>query len=218
MAVTTYAGLSVAVYRRLNRTAETTVYEDCIALAEAEIQRRLALAPVRPQHTRSTATLNAEYFALPTDILDVDSLKVADTDVTEQILATTPQSMAEMYARDDTTGRPLYYAQVGSDFRLYPAPDASYTATLTYWAKVPALTSSATTNWLTLAHPDVYLHGIEAYAKQEYLYPENDIRAAFELFNIALQKVLEAYPRRTNKAARVVDPALYYRPYTYPLV
>lgn len=205
MAVTTYPGLSTAVYRRLNRTAETTVFDDCIALAEAEIQRRLALSPVRPMHTRATATLNAEYFAIPTDMLDVDSFKIANTGVTEQILATTPQNIAEMFERDDTTGQPRFYAQVGSEFRLYPVPDISYVATLTYWLKVPPLTSVATTNWLSLAHPDVYLHGIEAYAKQDYAYPQGDIETAFGLFDAALQKVLDAYPRRTDKAPLVTD-------------
>lgn len=208
MTVTTYAGLTTAVYRRLNRTAETTVFDDCTALAEAEINRRLALAPVRPQHTRATATLDAEYFATPTNILDVDSLTVADGGDTYVVKATTPQNIADMVARDDTTGRPEFYAQVGSDFRLYPAPDTDYTGTLTYWLKVPALTSVATSNWLSLAHPDAYLTGIEAYAKQDYAYPKADIEAAFELFNIALERVLSAYPRRADKAPLRSDLAL----------
>ena len=205
MAITSYSGLSTAVYRRLDRTAETTVFDDCLALAEAEINRRLALAPVRPQHTRSTATLNAEYFATPTDILDVDNFAIDD----DPILATTPRNIQAMFDDRDIDAQPRFYAQVGGEFRLYPSPDTSYSATLTYWAKVPALTSVATTNWLSLAHPDVYRAGVLAYAMDEYSYPQSDVQTQFDLFNVALQKVLDAYPKRQDRAPRVADWALF---------
>ena len=208
MAITDYSGLSTAAYRRLNRTAETAVFNDCVALTEAEINRRLALAPVRPQHVRATATIDAEYFAAPTGIMDVDSFKLAMTHTTDQIHSTTDQNMAAMFEADDTTGQPRFYAQVGDTFRFYPAPDATYAATLTYWAKVPALTSVATTNWVSLAHPDVYLTGILAHAMRDYLYETKDINAEFELFNIALDRMLSAYPKRVDRAPLRSDPIL----------
>jgi hypothetical protein len=204
MTVTTYAGLSTAVFRRLDRTAETTVFDDCISLAEAEINRRLALAPVRPMHVRAAATLDAEYYAAPSGIVDVENLRIEP----DRILATTPQNMQAMFEADDTLGQPRFYTEIGTDLRLYPAPDQSYAATITYWTKVPALTSVATTNWLSLAHPDVYLTGIEAFAKQDYHFDQREIDAAFELFNIALEKVLSAYPRRVDKAPLRSDLAL----------
>ena len=198
MAVTTYAGLSVAVYRRLNRTAETTVYDDCLGLTEAEINRRLALAPVRPMHTVATATVSTEYQATPTDILDVDSLQLSYSSDTFRELATAPQNLASMAEASDTTGRPQFYAQVGVQFRFWPAPDQAYTQNLTYWAKVPGLSASATTNWLSLAHPDVYFHGLLAHLCQEY-FDEKGADTHAQLFNLALQKVLDAYPRRPDK-------------------
>ena len=196
MTLTTYAGLSTGVFRRLDRTADSAVFDDCISLAEAEINRRLALKPVRPMHIRSTATVNAQYIAVPTGILDVDSFKLDDS-ATEPLTFTSPQNMEAMYAQNDETGVPDFYTQIGTEFRFYPEPDASYTATLIYWTKVPALTSVATTNWLSLAHPDVYFHGILAHAYQEYFDPENaDVQAG--LFDVAIQKVLDAYPHRTD--------------------
>lgn len=194
MALTTYSGLSTGVFRRLDRTADATVFDDCISLAEAEINRRLALKPVRPMHIRSTATINAQFIATPTGILDVDSFKIDDND---PLTFTSPQNMEAMYEEDDETGSPRFYTQIGAEFRFYPEPDTSYDATLIYWTKVPALTSGATTNWLSLAHPDVYFHGILAHAYQEYFDPENaDAQAG--LFDIAIQKVLDAYPHRTD--------------------
>ena len=196
--MTTYAGLSVAVFRRLNRTADVTVFDDCLSLAEAEINRRLALAPVRPMHTVATSSVLTEYHAAPTDILDVDSLQLAYSSDTFRVLATTPQNLASMAEISDTTGRPRFYAQVGVQFRFYPAPDLTYSQNLTYWAKLPGLTSAATTNWLSLAHPDVYFHGILAHAAQEY-FDETAADTNAQLFNLALQKVLDAYPRRPDK-------------------
>lgn len=198
MALTTYAGLSTGVYARLNRTAISADFDVFLSLAEAEIKRRLALSPVRPMHTVATATVSTAYLAAPIDILDVDSLSVADGGDVFELKPTNPQSMTAMYQRDDTTDRPEYYAQVGTEFRFWPQPDTSYTLTLIYWAHLPALTSSATTNWLSLAHPDVYYHGVLAHAYQEYFDQENaDIQAG--LFDLALQKVLDAYPSRPDR-------------------
>lgn len=194
MALTTYSGLSTGVFRRLNRTAETTVFDDCISLVEAEVNRRLALSPIRPMHTRATATVDAEFIGTPSTIIDVDSFKIGDT----PILYTMPENMQDMFDKSDETGQPVYYTQIGTEFRFYPAPDTSYTATLIYWGKVPNLNSTDTTNWLLTGHPDVYFHGVLAHAYQEYFDPENaDAQAA--LFDIALQKVLDAYPHRADR-------------------
>lgn len=195
MAVTTYSGLSTSVFRRLNRPADSAVFDDCIALAEAEINRRLALSPVRPMHTRSTAALSDEYLAAPSDILDIDNLAIGS----DPVVATTPQNLQAMAEADDTTGQPKFYAKVGEELRFYPAPDTEYTLTNTYWAKVPALTSGEPTNWLSLAHPDVYFRGILANAYQEYFDEQNAATQA-ALFDDALEKVLSSYPRRQDRA------------------
>ena len=209
MTIKTYAGLSTAVFRRLNRTAETTVFNDCIELAEAEINRRLALKPVRPMHIVATATLNGEYIADPTTILDVDSLSIDGVPVKP----TSPQNMQDMYERDATEGQPKFYAQVGEQFRLYPTPDVAYTAKLIYWSKVPPLTSVDDTNWLIAAHPDVYFHGVLAHAYQDYFDEANaDTQASY--FDVALQKVLDAYPHRSDsRPIRMDDMPIIRRPY-----
>src|SRR5688572_169658 len=101
MTVTTYAGLSTAVFRRLDRTADTTVFNDSLEMVEAEINRRLALSPVRPMHTTAALTIDAETENEPSGLLDVDSLKITTSTTTDQVLATTPQNMAAMFERDD---------------------------------------------------------------------------------------------------------------------
>lgn len=203
MTTTTYAGLSTAAFRRLNRTADATVFNDCLELTEAEINRRLALQPVRPMHTVATSPVTTEYWAAPSDILDVDSMAIGD----DPILPTTPQNIAAMFEEEETEDQPKFYAQVGTQFRFYPPPDTSYTVTLTYWSKIPALTSLAASNWLSVAHPDVYYHGVLAHLHQEYFDEENAEKQA-GLFDGALQKVLDAYPHRPDRRPLRADPGL----------
>jgi hypothetical protein len=74
------------------------------------------------------------------------------------------------YASDDqitklypsSTGTPRKYNIQGPNFRFGPVPDQTYTATLTYTVKVPALTSTANNNWMMTKHPDAYLYGVLA--------------------------------------------------------
>jgi hypothetical protein len=47
----------------------------------------------------------------------------------------------------------------GAQFELYPVPDDIYTGELLYFAKIPALSDAATTNWLLTDSPDAYLYG-----------------------------------------------------------
>lgn len=198
MALTTYSGLSTGVFSRLNRTADSTVFDNCISLAESEINRRLALKPVRPMHTRNAAfSITGEYVAVPTGLLDVDSFKIVYSGDSFVVKPTSTQNMNDMFEANDTTARPVFYAQVGTDFRFYPEPDTTYTATLIYWLKVPNLTSGAPTNWLLTSHPDVYFHGVLAHAYEEY-FDEKNADKQGALFDAAMQKVLDAYPNRPD--------------------
>ena len=67
------------------------------------------------------------------------------------------------------SGRPQVYAyQTSSTLVLGPVPDSVYTLTLTYAQKIPALSSSNTSNWLLALDPDAYLIGCLAKAAVKY--------------------------------------------------
>jgi hypothetical protein len=57
---------------------------------------------------------------------------------------------------------------------IYIRPTTSDNLTFLYYAKIPALSDSNTTNWLLTAHPDVYLFGSMVEAE---LFGVNDSRA-----------------------------------------
>ena len=62
-------------------------------------------------------------------------------------------------AASSAGGRPTCFTHVGEEIEVYPAPDSSYTAELLYYATIPALSDSNTSNWLLSLSPDIYLYG-----------------------------------------------------------
>jgi hypothetical protein len=212
MALATYSELLAAVYDRLQRAPEANVFDNSLALAEAEINRRLALNPVRPMHQRQTSTINAEFIATPSGILDVDSFKVINGENGSDLVYSSPQNLEEMAQAGQVSGTPKFYTQIGSEFRFYPSPDGPYIATLTAWMNVPKLTVAAAVNWLLTAHPDVYFHGVLAHSYQHY-YDDENSKTQGELFDSAIAKVLDAYPHRVERRPLTGDVAGILNPY-----
>lgn len=156
MALTTYNELKTSVADWLNRTDLTAVVPDFISLAEAQIERTLR---TRQMIVRATASIDTEYSAVPADFLETKSIKLNTNPVT----ALAFESIDAMDQLKSTTyiasGKPQYFSIVGGQIRVLPVPDATYTAELTYYAKLSKLSSTNTTNWLLTQAPDVYLYG-----------------------------------------------------------
>src|SRR5690606_15800267 len=62
------------------------------------------------------------------------------------------------------TGTPAHFAIEGQAILFGPAPSSSLTIKGTYWQAIPPLSGSATSNWLLLRHPLLYLCGALAEA------------------------------------------------------
>jgi hypothetical protein len=56
-------------------------------------------------------------------------------------------------------GKPEYFSIVGNQLEVIPSPDTEYSAELTYYAKITALSDANTSNWLLAYAPDLYLYG-----------------------------------------------------------
>lgn len=155
MSIDTYANLQSTISDWLNRDDLTAVIPSFISLAEADISR--TLRDYRMEK-RSTALVDAQYSALPTDW--IETIRVQITGDTSRLELVSDGALADMRAqRNDAGGKPTHYAHTAGGLELFPTPDAEYTIEIVYFAKVPALSVSATTNWLLSAAPDVYLYG-----------------------------------------------------------
>lgn len=155
MPISTYAELKSAVADWLNRDDLVAVIPSFITLAEADINRQLRDWRMEK---RSEATLEAQFSALPGDWIETIRLNL--TDGSRRLELASDGALAEMRsARNDAAGRPTHYAHTAGSLELFPTPDASYAAELVYFAKVPTLSDTATSNWLLTTAPDVYLYG-----------------------------------------------------------
>lgn len=122
-----------------------------IDLAEAEFNNRLRTVE---QETVADLVCTSRYTALPADLAEIRAVEHNGTRLRNLEYAT-PDYMAR-WRQYEPSGDPKAYSVRGTDLELIPTPD-SVTVTLTYWAKVPALSGANTTNWLIDAHPNMYL-------------------------------------------------------------
>jgi hypothetical protein len=154
MAITTYSELKDAVGDWLNRDDLTSVIPNFIALAEAQLNRTIRH---RKMVTRSDATLDTPYFAVPADWLENIRFQLNTNPVTP-LLYVTPEQAAEERLKYSASGQPLFFSMVGEQFQVVPSPDGEYDSELLYYAKISALSDSNTTNWLLTESPDLYLY------------------------------------------------------------
>ena len=157
MALSTYAELKTSVADWLNRSDLTAAIADFVTLAESQIERVLRN---RNMLTRGTGNITAEYTALPADFLDGLTLKLTGTNPITPLQFETLNNLDQL---QNTTylsnGKPLFYAIIGTNFRVLPIPDSTYAYEIDYYAKLAKLSVSNTTNWLLTQAPDIYLYG-----------------------------------------------------------
>jgi hypothetical protein len=151
MSLGTYAQLQAAMGTVAVRSDMATYAPDCIALAEARLNRDLR---VRRMIARATATISEEYSAVPVDFIAPRTFIVDE----EAVTYVTPDKADELSLSSSFNGAVKVYTVVGGEFRYLPIPTSSVSATLTYWQRVPDLASNST-NWLLTTSPDAYLYG-----------------------------------------------------------
>jgi hypothetical protein len=154
MAITTYSELQSAVADFLNRDDLTSAIPTFISLAEADIARQLRHTN---QEKRLTADLDERYEILPDDFLEMRRMSLSDGTQLE------PMSGTEMgdrrYKNQDVANQPQYYYITAGEIEFYPTPDDTYEMTMLYYARIPALSDTSTSNWLLTDYPDIYLYG-----------------------------------------------------------
>lgn len=156
MDLSTYSGLKTAVADYLNRDDLTSVVPGFIALAEAKFNRKIR---ARQMIKRATATIDSQYFAYPADWLEAKEFILNTNPITYMEFVSEAQANALKATTIVAPQKPKYYTIIGSQIEVIGAPDTSYTGQLTYYAKIPALSDSNTSNWLLAYAPDLYLYG-----------------------------------------------------------
>jgi len=156
MALNSYSSLKSSIADWLNRDDLTAVIPDFISLAEAQMERRL---PTQKMVKRANATIDTPFSAVPSDFLSCKSLVLTSTAPVQQLIFLTEDEVDAKKYVYRTTGKPQYFALIGNQIEVLPAPDTSYTAELTYVATLAKLSDANTSNWILDRHPDLYLYG-----------------------------------------------------------
>lgn len=172
MSLDTYGNLKASVTTWLRRADVSAQVPDFITMAEAQMNRRLRC---KSMMARATLTISGQLTPAPADFAAPRSLRLVGVNDNATLSWVSDEQMDGLLdGADYTSGQPVHYTLEGTNFRFSPDPGTTgYTASLSYYARIPALSDSNTTNWLLAAHPDAYLYGAMV---QSAPYLKNDDR------------------------------------------
>jgi len=189
----TYAELKTAIANYLNRSDLTSDIDTFIDNVEAELNRRLR---TKDMIKRATATADSQYLAVPTDWIEAINVEITSNDFSPLFQQSIESLDVYRKSNNNSVGQPVYYAMVDDSIELAPTPDGQYTLQLTYYAKISALSSSNTSNFVSVSHPDVYLYGALKHAS---IFLMEDER--IPMFTQQFEKALEEMRLEQEKAA-----------------
>lgn len=198
MSISTFAELKSSIADFLNRSDLTTVIPSFISLAEAQINRDVRhwkmsnVTAVSFASGQKTANMPADWLETSHAEWTYNSALYRQYPL-EYASGTTVRERHDN--SDDRQAKPTQFYHVGASssiaLSLYPIPDAAGFVYLTYTQKVPALSDSATTNWLLSDAPDVYLYGSLLHAAP-YLQEDNRVNVWAQLYGAAVKQLNES--------------------------
>lgn len=195
MALATYTDLKTSIGDWLNRADLVGQIPDFIAMAEARFNREIRHNAMLK---RQTTVATSDYVTLPSDWLEHVSITVAgDTSVSSPL---TYLANDEYYRvkLQGLTGAFRYYTIQENNILLLPATSSGSTTLETiYYAKIPALSDLAPSNWLLARAPDLYLYS-SLLAAEAFL--QNDER--LQVWAAAADNVLGSLKLESERAKR----------------
>lgn len=132
------------------------------SLVEARINR---LLKTREQSFRSTTPTieGAEYYPLPSDFRGMRNIQLNSDPNSEVHDVKTfnlmnPTQMDGI--RQGVYEGKIYYSVIANQIQIWPTQPAGKEIEIVYYRKVPPLTATNTTNWVSDEHPDMYISGL----------------------------------------------------------
>lgn len=191
----TYDELSAFIASFTNRSDLTSDIPTFIQMTE-EAARVLRVRQMVKQAgvalTQGVALADA-----PEDFLGERSLMIGEWEVDY----VTPEAMDTMQWRNLSACRPTHYTYVAGELQFYPLPDQAYTATLTYYGDIPALTADAS-NWLIEQFPEVYRDGCMVAASMKTR--DTEAIAIYQArFEADLAKITQRFKDKAGRPLRV---------------
>ena len=152
-----YTDLRTQISSYLNRQDITNEQLDVfIDNAEAEFN---SIIRHRKMIKRVTADLDSQFTRLPTDFLEATNLQLNTDPVVLLRQASAETIDSVRIAGGNVAGTPEFYSIIGDTIEVVPRPSQSTQIEISYYSKVPPLSSTNLTNWLITDYTNIYLYG-----------------------------------------------------------
>ena len=181
----TYDEIKTKVAEYLNRTDLTSQMDMFIDLTESDINKVIKHQDLIK---RANAVAETQYTQLPSDWSRVINVELNTSDHTTLLQQSTESLDLKRTSIDNVSGRPEYFAITDNAIELCPTPDTNYELQLTYYANIPELSSTNTTNVVSGKFPDVYIYGCCKHASV-FLMEDERVGMFQTLFDKALEEV-----------------------------
>lgn len=149
----TYAEMVDKLVLWLNREGFTALVDQAgefIAMGQRRIHRECDL---KAMETSYSPAISAQTLALPADLIRVKTITLLQGTGTTEVLGA-PFSDVMRYGQNSC---PRKFSVVGTTAYFGPPPDQGYTALVVYYKRLPILSVTDTTNWISENEPDLLL-------------------------------------------------------------
>lgn len=188
MAIQTYSDLLAAID---SYTVSAGAPGDlCVMLAEEAL--RPLLKHYRMEKKITLPVLAGQSPTLPADFQEARAILVNG------------QRIRPLSFQNDNTSGNLGYVVSGTTLEIRPAPSADYSIDLQYYARLPSLSQTNTTNWLLTYFPTVYLRASLAQA-YHWLKDAKAEQAEKDLTSDALSAVFKDHQRVTAYGNTIIE-------------
>lgn len=185
--ITNYSNLQTTIADFLNRDDLTSVIPTFIQLAEAQMNRDLRHWRMEVRASGQQSAGDA-YMQIPSDWIETIRFHITD-DGTKPLDLMSRKAIEDKRAgNENMSGTPRYYTHADSQFELFPTPNETTNTELLYFAKIPSLSDSNTTNWLLEDAPDVYLYGALLHSAP-YLAEDERVGVWAQMYGASIQRL-----------------------------
>lgn len=158
--MTTYAELvqNIKDFMEDDGTEFSNEIDKFIDLAELRISRDV-ITPEFKRKVTSAFTANDPFLTMPTDLVTLEHLQVINSNVRTLLLLKSDEFITEYWPNRTSTGVPKYYTYFDtSTIYVAPTPSSNLSIELSYKRRLPALSSSNTSNWTSINAADALLY------------------------------------------------------------
>lgn len=160
MNYTEIVATAIAYADRDGSTEVESNMDNFLRIVEARINKTLKVQEMTARANLVTVA-DQEYYALPSDFRGMRDIEIRDslTARARETLQYVSPDVLNAYSGDADSTSPIVYSIIANQLQIMP-PQDSKILEMIYYRKVPALTSSADSNWLSEENPDCYIFGL----------------------------------------------------------